>query len=451
MEKTLLHSITGKKITQTGEAKKWNFLVAFTVLTLLFGFNQYLDYLLVAAMAAVILALNPKQLLYAYVYLYFFEEVLSFPNLYGITIVILSPLIALKLLYTIYKRKILPGRKELLIFGFFLFSSGIALISGNFGKATLVVDMTVGIVLMFSMVLKQYKDKDEIVEELFLTIIIAVTNAVVYGLAHNNFMNEVRSDAVIWRFNGTYEPNYMAMFINMSLFSLLRLRSYFGIPLSLAMFIVNFAALAYTKSTTGLICFLFILMLKIIKNAGVIKSLISKQLTGSDRVNAALDITITVLTMAMTVIVICIIEMKYHIITEKLFLILNRIRTGNLSSATSGRLPIIRRFYQEFISKPMINILFGNAPQSLKVYSKYFGEFKYSHNMYVDLFYCFGIVGGLISLIFILRQTFAHRFLSEDLHQQSKSLIFFERLILLLSAIGLSMHCEVLTLLLFLL
>ena len=247
-----------RRITETAEAKKWNFVVAFTVLTLLFGFNQYLDYLLVAAMAAVILALNPKQLLYAYVYLYFFEEVLSFPNLYGITIVILSPLIAVKLLYILIKRKIVPKTRELLIFGFFLFSSGIALISGNFGKATLVVDMTVAIVLMFSMVIRQYRNKDEIVKELFLTIIIAVTNAVVYGLAHNNFMDEVRSDAVIWRFNGTYEPNYMAMFLNLSLFSLIRLRSYFGIPLSIAIFIVNFAALAYTKSTTGLICFLFV-------------------------------------------------------------------------------------------------------------------------------------------------------------------------------------------------
>lgn len=440
-----------RRITETAEAKKWNFVVAFTVLTLLFGFNQYLDYLLVAAMAAVILALNPKQLLYAYVYLYFFEEVLSFPNLYGITIVILSPLIAVKLLYILIKRKIVPKTRELLIFGFFLFSSAIALISGNFGKATLVVDMTVAIVLMFSMVIRQYRNKDEIVKELFLTIIIAVTNAVVYGLAHNNFMDEVRSDAVIWRFNGTYEPNYMAMFLNLSLFSLIRLRSYFGIPLSIAIFIVNFAALAYTKSTTGLICFLFVLMLKVIKNAGVIRSLIRKQLTGSDKVNAALDITITVLMMVMTVIVICIIEMKYHIISEKLLLIVNRIRTGNISSATSGRLPIIKKFYQEFRAKPLINILFGNAPQSLKVYSKYFGDYKYAHNMYVDLFYCFGLVGGTISLGFILRQTFCHRFLSETLEQQSKSLIFFERLILLLSAIGLSMHCEVLTLVLFLL
>lgn len=440
-----------KRITGKNEAGKWNFVVAFTVLTLLFGFNQYLDYLLIAAMAAVILALNPRQLLCAYIYLYFFEEVLCFENLYGLTIVILSPIIALKLLYTIFKRKIIPKPREMLIFGFFMFSSGIALISGNFGKATLVVDMTAAIVLMFSMVMKQYKDKDELITELLLTIIIAVTNAVVYGLAHNNFMNEVRSDSVIWRFNGTYEPNYMAMFLNLSLFALLRLRSYFGIPLSLAIFAVNFAALAYTKSTTGLICFVVILTLKILKNAGVIRSLIRKQLTGSDRVNAALDITITVLTLLMTVIVICIIEMKYHIITEKLFLIISRIRSGNISSATSGRLPIIKKFYQDFREKPMINILFGNAPQSLKVYSKYFGEYKYSHNMYVDLFYSFGIVGGLISLIFILRQTFTHRFLSETLQQQSRSLIFFERLILLLSAVGLSMHCEALTMLLFLL
>ncbi len=428
--------------------KDWNFIVILSITVLLFGYNDYINILLLAVMIVVISKLNVEKLLLSYIYLYFFEEVLCLNNLYGLTIIIIYPIIAIKLIYNIIKNKYNIYDKETIIFIFFAFITAISLITNTISKATLIIDMNVTILLMFSTIIRNSYSKDEIrklLEKIFLVIIFATINSILYGLIHNGFMYEERDQKITIRFTGTYEPNYTAVYLNIAIVSIIYLWNKFKPKISALILAIFIIALIFTKSTTGLICFIIILMLLALKNLTYIKQKAKEILKGKNK-----KVIISIFIIALLILMI--IEMHYRIFTDKLLIVFNKIRSGDLNAATSGRLLIAQSFIEDMEKEGIVNKIFGNGPQSLKVYSNYFHEFKYAHNIYVDLIYSFGIIGSIIVITYIFIKTKKSVFLGMEITDKKyKDLLLFSKLVLLISGLTLSLHCEIIFLVFYLL
>ena len=233
------------------------------------------------------------------------------------------------------------------------------------------------------------------------------------------------------------------MFINIAIISILCLWENYKKIIAALILSILILGLLFTKSTTGLFCLLIILFIFIIRNWQTILEKIKRESTQKYGKILLLAIILASIVLVCT-------EVKYKFITDKLIIVFEKAKVGNLNNATSGRIPIIKSFYKSFSKKPLYNQLFGNAPQSLKVYNTYFFKSNYSHNLYIDLFYSFGIIGGSIATIFILVKTFKRMLLGNKSEISNNDLLFYARLTLLITGIGLSIHGEVIFLILFL-
>ena len=428
--------------------KDWNFIVILSIAILLFGYNEYINIALMVIIGLVVSRLNIEKSLLSYIYLYFFEEVLCLNNLYGLTIIIVYPIIAIKLIYNIIKNKYTAYDKETIIFILFAFITAISLITNTISKATLVIDMNVTILLMFSTIIRNSYSKDEIkklLEKIFLVIIFATINSIIYGLIHNGFMYEKRDQKITIRFKGAYEPNYTAVYLNIAIVSIIYLWNKFKPKISALILALFLIALIFTKSTTGLICFIIILMLLVFKNFTYIKQKAKEILNGKNK-----KVIISIFIIALLLLVM--IEIHYRIFTDKLLIVFNKIKSGDLNAATSGRLLIAQSFMEDLKKEGIVNKIFGNGPQSFKVYSNYFHGFKYAHNIYIDLIYSFGIIGSIIAITYIFIKTKKSVFLGTEITDKKyKDLLLFSKLVLLISGLALSLHCEIIFLVFYLL
>ncbi|MBR4162352.1 MAG: hypothetical protein IKR11_02450 [Solobacterium sp.] len=437
---------------QVKNIKEWKWLIVLSALSLLFGFHAFLDIAVIIAMIICLLLMDIEQLFFSFVLLYFFEEILCLENIYGISIVVMTPIIALRLLWHMYKNRIIPKKKEFVIFGFTCFSGVMSILSHNFGKATLVVIMTITVALLFKVILQKQSNYIRILDGLAITIAIASTGTVLYGFLHNNYLNENRGDRFILRFNGAYEPNYTALFCNLGILASFSYRKKMGYFWSAYLILINLIGLLLTRSTTGLGVFVILLFIITIRNINYIKRNLKIFLKGQDRFNTLINAFIFVLILLELAAIVFIFEYKTGFISGKLLMIIERVRSGNISSASSGRLPIIRAFLKSLNEENILIKLFGNAPQSLKVYSKYFADYKYAHNTYIDLIYSFGYIGGSVIFLLSVFKTVKGYFLNKKFkRKERKEFLLFSRLIIFISGFMLSLHCEVITIILFLL
>ncbi|MFQ8987311.1 MAG: hypothetical protein ACLR6T_01250 [Intestinibacter sp.] len=62
---------------------------------------------------------------------------------------------------------------------------------------------------------------NEFIKKLLFTIVIASLVSILYGVINNNFLLEYEGEDISYRFKGTYEPNFMSLFVNLGIASLL--------------------------------------------------------------------------------------------------------------------------------------------------------------------------------------------------------------------------------------
>lgn len=446
---SFLNSIAGED--QIRNIREWKWIIVLSFLCLLCGYHDYLDIVLVCLMEVIILTCNITQLFYSFILLYFFEEVICLDNLYGLSLLVLTPIIGLRLLLYMFRHKILPSGKDFGLMAFILGSGVVALLTGHFAKATLVVMMNMIIVVLFGSVMRRAKDRKKIIEGIFMTIAAASTASVVYGFIHNNYMIEVRPEKTIMRFNGAYEPNYTALFSNMGILSAFYLRKKMGTVWAGFIIVFNLLSIILTRSTTGLAALVIIMFMLTVLHFREIKQFLNRIVRASDRKNRIIN-SIIIGAMALEVLaLVVIVELHTHLISEKLMMVINRASSGNIEGATSGRIPIAKAFLKSLNSKSLPGRLFGNGPQSMKVYTEYFGDYKYAHNTYIDILYSFGYLGGCSIFIFLLYRYIKNRFLGYTIRSRmEKELLGLTRLVLLISGLMLSLHCETIFLVLFL-
>lgn len=403
---------------------------------LLVGYNDILTILTTLSIVILICLMEEEKLLPTFILLHFFEERFAITNFFGLTFVVISPIILIRLL-VIYKRKKCNIPKEKLwIIIFFICYFLISIFSMKIMPSDFAIYIDIAILILFSSILSTHKEKNKILESIFSTVIISTLFAILYGIVHLKIIADYRGNKVFYRFCGSYEPNYMAMYINLAIVSLVGLKNTILEKYSkiwyYAILIILGVALLATMSTTGLIVFTCLMLVYLIRKTN----------------NKLLTIAIILLACIIIFTICCYWAEKLmdsnNPLIEKIGMIAYKIKTGNIYSATSGRIPIYHTFVHEALNRDLANVLIGCGPNSYKLYDSYFRGEKYVHSVYLDLLYSFGILGMLLVLGYIINNLKKNSFLGESLHRSkyNDTMINF-KIVLLISALALSMHAEI--------
>lgn len=442
----------------------------------LFSINKYISlFFLVFLILEIIFSKKIENLLYIYLFLSFFDEVLILDIIKGSVSRIIMVLIFIKLLINIIKNKILPNKIQLSLILFFLIAFVIELFNNTFNIEAVSVLANIYIFILFSMAIKLSKDeKDKFIEKLFFTIVFAIIESIAYGFINNNFLVNVvdyEKQTKIYRFNGTYEPNFMCMYINLGILSLLAIKNKFNkyIFYIFMAVMINFAIL--TASITGIatlivsifiyiiinfkrkslnyinaviiIIFLIILFLglKFVINEmnSTTNSQINTEINTSDNKEVEVDKQ----------------ELENNIsdnsLAKRITKIINQVKEGKLDDVTSGRIPLAKTFVKSSFNRPILNILFGNGITNKKLYNDFFRRNCYSHNSYLDFLYNFGIIGFILGTAYMIYKTFKNVFLNFSMKDTKyASNIRIIRIMLLIYALSLTLYTKRMFLIFFL-
>ena len=495
-------------MTKIKEDTYTRILIELIIGTLLFNVNNVVGIIFVTIMVIEILFSNIENSLYIYIFLSFFDEVLQNKYLGGSISRILMIVIAIKLLFNIIKNKIRPNRTEIGIFCFFIFSFIIGLITYKTISAEVIIILfNIFIFVLFSMNIKLNgkEEVDKFIEGLFFTIVIAVLNSIAYGLLNNLFLKEIDGTNIVYRFKGTYEPNFMSLFINLGVIALLAIKGK-KIPkkLSYILCAIMINANIITVSMTGLVTLAFTMILYFIfnrknfkeeiKDIGIIAILTVLIFAGVQFYKKVLnDINNTKAEESYTSSSTNEInredtsndekEENYKSSTtgstnqensdgqsgqknekgegseksksdlgKRIEFLQEILNKKDLDRFTSGRLPLAKTFMEASFNRPVINILFGNDATTKKIFSNYFYKEKYSHNSYMDILYNFGIIGFITSISYVLYITIKNKYLKNSLEDcYYKNAIKLARIMLLIFAFALSLYTKRMLLVFFLL
>ena len=474
-------------------------LIELVIGTLLFNVNEIIGIIFVLIMAFEIIFSDIENCLCIYIFLSFFDEVLQIQWLGGSISRIIMAVIAIKLIINIIKNRIVPSKAEIGISIFFIFSFLIGIFTYNTIKSEVIIILAnIFMFILFSMNIniKDSEKIDIIIEKILVTIVLAVLNSIVYGLLTNAFLQEIDGENIVYRFKGTYEPNFMSLFINLGVIATLSLKNKsMNKNLAIVLCAIMINANIMAVSVTGLCTLALIILLYLILNRKdlkqemidlivillvsfiifggiqIQKDIMKKSERESQGENNIVEVVDNQIENNLDV------QRQEYTATveeynnefndnsetgedtnkksdlQKRIDFLNEVvGKKDWDRFTSGRLPLIKTFIEASFNRPIVNVLFGNDATTKKVFSNYFYNEKYSHNSYIDILYNFGIVGFIIVIIYICRITVKNIFLKNNLNNSKyKNAIKLNRIMILIFAFALSLYTKRMVLLFFLL
>ena len=232
---------------------------------ILFNVNSIFAILFIIIISIETIFANVKNTLYIYLFLSFFDEILVLDIIQGSISRIIMLIIIVKLITIIIKNRIKPNKYQLGIFIFFIISLIVGVITyKTISLDVLIVLANIIVFLLFSMSIKLNKTDEinEFIKKLLLTIVCASLVCILYGVINNSFLMEYEGEEISYRFKGTYEPNFMSLFVNLGIASLLFIKDdiKYKLPVYLS-FAIMFNAVIATISITGIAITLLILII----------------------------------------------------------------------------------------------------------------------------------------------------------------------------------------------
>ena len=464
-------------------------IVELILLTMLFNVNMIAGIIfLVIIIFEILISKDTKNMLFIFIFLSFFDEILQIEKLGGSISRIVMLFIMLKLIIKILKDKIKPNKFQVCVGIFFLISFVVGIIEKNISMEVFVTLFNIFIFICFSanLQLKNNEEIEEFIEKLCYTIIIAALGASIYGIATVNFFKDVRGNAIAYRFKGTYEPNFMCMYLNLAILALFTVKDKINkfLYYILSALFINLAILTVSITGLGVLAISLIVYFifyknewrKLLKEFGIIILISSIIYCGIKIIKIERIIEYTNLN-----------NEKNQTITEKtentyptepkkdikenndlqeneeisnvnesgiysrLKRIVIQLENGKIDDLTSGRTALARTFFNASFNRPILNILFGNNPVNKKVYCDFFDRECFSHNSYMDCLYNFGIIGFAISVGFLLYRTIKNIYVNANITdcKYSKDVKVI-RIMLLLCAVALTLYTKRMFLVLFL-
>lgn len=326
----------------------------------------------------------------------------------------------------------------MIILAFFAVSTLCGILSFGINRNHIIILLNVLTIIIFSANFLKFtvEDKKDIIEKIKYTIVFSVLLSGIWGLVNNAFLNDVRGSSVFIRFKGSYEPNFMALYINVGIITLYYLKEKFleKKVVYYSIFTFFIIMLLMTSSITGFITLAILVLIYLIKNKKI-----------------KLLITLAIIGLIGVGIIIAKINTKSD--SEELGrieMIIYKFENGEWDSLSSGRLPIARDFLNSSFKRPILNILLGNGPDTKMIYSKYFDNYKYSHSTYIDFIYNFGIIGAIIILSYIIMNFRKNKLLGMQIEDEKDSEYFrILKIAILITSITLPLSNEMIFLLIF--
>ncbi len=439
----------------------------------LFNVNNVFAIIFMILISAEVIFASIEDTLLIYLFLSFFDEVLILDILKGSISRIVMVIIIIKSLIFIIKNKVKPNKYHIGISIFFIISFIVGIITYKTLSLEVVITMAnIFVFLMLSMSIK-IKDTEEMnafIKKILLTIVFATLGSILYGVCTNNFYPEYEGEKISYRFKGTYEPNFMSMFINLGIISLLFLKEDIKYKWFVILsFAIMFNAIIATVSMTGLIATAMILILYVIMQRkkiryeikdraiialitilmlGVIKVIPNTNFqNNTNNSNKGNNITVEINNKDDDSD-----ENSGDGLINRLRFLKQKVIEGDWDRISSGRLPLIREFISGSFNRPIGNVLFGNDMTVKELYTRYLGGAECSHCSYIDFLYNFGIIGLLAIGGYIFIITKKNIFLGRDIgNTKYKNTIKFIRVLLLIYGATLSLYTKRMILIFFLL
>ena len=389
-------------------------LLAMFLPILLISFNNlYLNIISVVLLVGILSILNLEETLIASVFLFFFEKVTIIPFLGGSINRIVIGIGILRILYTYFKKKPKINKYYLWMFIFFT----IYMIYGVFFSREYLMENTmlylnIIFFILYGNYLASYKkeDKKEIINSILKAIVLGTIFSIIYGLITQNFMLEKRAGFSHYRFNGTSDPNFLAYYINLALVIQLfnDKKIFVNKILNILVYIILIVGLVLTKSITGIAFnIITILILLIVNNRKKIK----KYITSHKRKVAILIASCILVIGVGGYFVVKYNLNQYHYNEENVMVGNNRIadilisiKNGDINRLTSQKTNDWSLYINQFCKDNIIIKLFGRGIQPVYLYSPYFKTLAASHSTYLDLLFCYGIIGMVAILVFIFNK-----------------------------------------------
>ncbi|MCG4662735.1 hypothetical protein L0P73_19360 [[Clostridium] innocuum] len=396
---------------------------------LLIGYNSFFNVVLVLYTLFISLKLNSKVLFYVYIFMSFFEEVTIVNFLGGSISRIIMIVLIFKLASSIYRNKYEINMKLLAILLYFILSCVMGWIFNRVNFADISILLNVIVILLYGDYIYHYKQDERvsIIKVLKKIIVYGVFIAILYGFAHFAFIQEVTANLTNLRFKGTYEPNFMSLFINIGLSILLFDKdNIFQFKERFLLMIFFVIALWMTVSITGILVFVAVLLYYLyVKN----KCYIRKTIINYKKIIILIALLLVSTGIAGFTYLEVISRSQHEPITEKetnnrfLFLY-ETLKKGDLNTFTSGRISLMEDFYRASIDRNVFEMALGNGPSTKVVYSNFFQKDKFAHNTYLDFLYSFGIVGFIVNMIYIIKVLQRNTFLGIKLdHNDSITIL----------------------------
>lgn len=440
--------------------------------TLFFNINLFIGLLFFAVVLfELILCKDNIYLLYAFLFFTFNDEILVLDFLKGSISRIIIIIIILKSLIYIFKRKLWPKDWHIKILVFFGFSVLMGL--NNFGEIFVLLTNIISIVLLsISIKLNNKNEIDKFIEQMCIVIVTSVLCGIIYGLCFGNFLIYEQDNEIIYRFKGSFEPNFMAMYINLGIMALLTIKDMFknwsvylvlsfminGLLLTLSVtglgifFINGIFYFIYNKKEwrvilKGIMCVFIITLIFYSTTRLIINEKVSNR-NVLQNIEQKIDSQNSIGKKSKKVLN----DYKEDGLNDRSKRIINQAKNGKIDDLTSGRTALAKTFMNASFNRPIINILFGNNPVNKRLYSDFFGRNCYSHNSFIDILYNFGVIGFFVVIFAIIKRLKNNIFLNINISKSkySKNLFLF-RIMLLINSLALTMYSSRIFLIYFLL
>lgn len=472
-------------------------LPALTLLALIYPLGTATGYLMAALIVVICALCELPAALYAYVFLFWMDEVMPFPLLGGSVVRVMQLALGVRLLLCILKTKAQIRWSDAALAAFVAAACGVGVITHGISGETLSFGLNMAIFCLIRVALRGRTDAPDVVRGMLRTYTFGALAAIATGFVQQRFVTLLLEDftSSYARFMGTFEPNFMAAFLSAAILIWMALDWKQPIVDALALGVMG-GALISTYSMTGMFCFalasLFMIfsmrkeigrvLLRIARAIPVALAVValftafvslrgmdyfargiitedmhdhSYKLTYEDYVYAR-DAGIPFLQVSKPASEWISEEQRQEEVDQQIGALSNsvqqnalftrireafeRIARGDLDELTSGRYGLARMKLADIASLPAWQRVVGTGPDAIMTYQVNVNQINYTHNSWIDSLYSFGVIGMLLLICWIARAMKQRRFADVQLTGSTAMAIRVGRAALILSGLTLSMH-----------
>lgn len=487
----------GYKKVRAALSMKRVVLPMLTVLALCYPVHAAVSYLTAAAIVAICALCDLPAVLYGYVFLFWMDEVMPFAPLGGSIVRVMQLALGVRLIVTFFRKRLWIQKSDAALAAFVAVACAVGYISHGLTGEMLSFGLNMGLFWLVRIVLRARADAPSVVRGMLRTYTYGALAAIAVGFTQQRFVTLLLEDftSSYARFMGTFEPNFMAAFLSVSILIWMAL-DWEQPVVDMAVLGVMGGALVSTFSMTGMLCFALASLFMLIRmRRGMRRVLIrvaralpvalavvalfsgfvslkgmdyfargiitedmhehAYKLTYEDYVYAR-DNGIDFLSVSKPASELLSEEERVADVEKQMGALSNpvqqnalltrireafeRIASGDLDELTSGRYGLARMKLNDFAALAPWQKALGAGPDAVMTYQVNVKQRNYTHNSWLDALYSFGIVGFAFLIAWIALAMKRSTLAGVQLTGSTALAAQLGRVALMLSAMTLSIH-----------